>query len=302
MVVDAHSHLFHPSWYPQAFNDQLASALGRGQSTSPHAARVLLRALSDASGECTVRAMDRAGIDHRIVLVVDWGLELGDAELSIEGIHEAVLGICARFSDRLTGFAGVDPRRPQAAELLGWAFDELGARGLKLHPTSESWTLHDERTVQLVEMAAQRGLVVLVHVGETFPGLVDRNASPQALLALAERFPEVTFVGGHAGFRRWREFGADGPLPPNLLLDVSGWQSFDDGGDALARELLEIIRRFRGQVVFGTDSPFFGLPGSDADLRWRGRVSEILGLADEPLGESFFDHPLLRLPTGRPVR
>ena len=302
MVVDAHSHLFHPSWYPQEFNNQLAAALGRRQSTSPHAARVLLRALSDESGESTLRAMDRAGIDRRIVLVVDWGLELGEAELSIEAIHEAVLGICRRFGDRLTGFAGVDPRRPEAADLLTWAFDELGARGLKLHPTSASWSLHDERTLRLVEIAAQRGPIVLVHVGETFPGLVDRNASPHALLTLAERFPEVTFVGGHAGFRRWREFGAGGQLAPNLLLDVSGWQSLDDGGDAFARELLEILRRFRGQVVFGTDSPFFGLPGSDADSRWRTRVREVLALADEPLGESFFDHPLLRLPIEEPVR
>ena len=265
MVIDAHAHLFHPSWYPKAFNDQLAAWLGRGQHASPRAAEVLLRALSDDSGESTIRAMDEAGIDHRIVLILDWGLELGEPELSIEAIHEAVMGICERFPDRFTGFAGLDPRRPEAAELLGWAVDSLGARGLKLHPTSEGWTLHDESTLRLVEIATQRGLPVLVHVGTTFPVLTDRNAGPPSLLAMAALFPQTTFVAGHAGFKRWREFRSDGHLPANVLLDVSGWQSLDDGGEIFAEELLEIVRAFPGQVVFGTDSPFFGLPASGAE-------------------------------------
>ena len=200
-----------------------------------HALRRSFWSLSDDSGESTIRAMDEAGIDHRIVLILDWGLELGKPELSIEAIHEAVMGICQRFPDRFTGFAGLDPRRREAAELLGWAVDSLGARGLKLHPTSEGWTLHDESTLRLVEIAAQRSLPVLVHVGATFPVLTDRNAGPRSLLAMAALFPQTTFVAGHAGFKRWREFRSDGHFPPNVLLDVSGWQSLDDGGETLPR-------------------------------------------------------------------
>lgn len=299
MVLDAHAHLYHPRWYPAAFNEQLAASAA---ASSPRAGEVALRALSDDSGEAALRSMDRAGIDRRVLLVVDWELELGAAELSIQAVHEAVLGICAGSPDRLTGFAGFDPRRPDAADLLAWAADDLGARGLKLHPTSAGWTLHDERTLRLVEVAAKRGLTVLVHVGETFRGLVDRNATPQAFLALAGRFPEVTFVAGHAGFRRWRDFGAAGSLPANVLLDVSGWQSLDDGSDVFARELLELLRRFRGQVVFGSDSPFFGLPASGADARWLDRVRAILAVDDEADAASFFDHPLLADASGGGVR
>ena len=189
MVIDAHAHLFHPSWYPQVFNDQLASALGN--RASPRATSVLLRALSDDTGESTIRSMDAAGIDHRIVLVLDWGVELGEPELSIKAVHEAVLEICLRFPDRLTGFAGLDPRRPEAAEMLSWAVDSLGARGLKLHPTSAGWTLEDDVTMQLVEIAAQRGLVVLVHIGGTFARLTDRHAGPEAFLGIAARFPQT---------------------------------------------------------------------------------------------------------------
>lgn len=292
MVLDAHSHLYHPTWYPPAFNEQLVASLGRRRERSPNTAQVLLRALSDDTGQATVRAMDRAGIDRRIVLVVDWALELGEPELSIEAVHEAVLGICARFPNRLSGFAGLDPRRPDAPELLAWAVDDLGAHGLKLHPTSPGWSLHDESTLRLVEVAAERDLTILVHVGETFPGLVDRNATPQAFLSLSENFPNVTFIAGHAGFRRWREFGAPGSLPSNVLLDVSGWQSLDDGGDAFASELIDLARHFRGHVVFGTDSPFFGLPASGADARWLERVRGILAGDRESLA-SFFHHPLL---------
>src|SRR4051794_14282951 len=174
-VLDVHAHLFHSRWYPEAFARQLIGSLAAERQT-PRREQVLLRALSDDTGASTIRVMDAAGIDHRIVLVLDWGLELGEAALPIRQIHEEILAICRSFPARLTGFAGVDPRRPDAADILTYACDELGARGLKLHPTSAGWTLQDERTERLVEIADERGLPVLVHVGATFEPLTDRHA------------------------------------------------------------------------------------------------------------------------------
>jgi uncharacterized protein len=293
-VLDAHGHLFHPNWYPRAFALQLESSLGANASESARSA--LLRAMSDESGAATLRSMDLAGIDRRILLILDWGLELGEPALSIRDIHEAILGVCRQYPQRFCCFAGVDPRRPDAAELLGWAFDEQHAGGLKLHPTSPAWTLEDERTRRLVALTAERQLPVLVHVGETFPGLVDRNATPESFVSLARAFPETLFIGGHAGFRLWPRFSSLG-LPPNALLDISGWQSLDDGTDSFADELLSFIAAFPEQVVFGTDSPFFGLPAAGADARWVKRVTEIVADAPSASRTSLFDHPRLQAAT-----
>ena len=120
-------------------------------------------------------------------------------------IHQEILGICQRFGDRLVGFAGIDPRRAYAPELMRWAFDDLGAQGLKLHPTSD-WSLRDERTHCVVELAANRELPVLVHVGRTVDVLNDRNSQPVAFLDLARAFPETNFIAGHSGFELWEEF------------------------------------------------------------------------------------------------
>lgn len=291
MVLDAHSHLFHTTWYPTAFRRQLQSSLGAAATQSARSA--LLRAMSDESGISTLHSMDLAGIDRRIVLILDWGLELGEPELTIREIHEAILGVCRRAPERLYGFAGVDPRRSGAVELLSWALDVHGARGLKLHPTSRGWTLEDPLAHRLVAVAAERQLPVMVHVGETFPGLVDRHATPESFVSLATAFPQTLFIGGHAGFSGWSRFCSVG-LPPNALLDISGWQSLDDGTDRFSEELLGLVAAFPGQVLFGTDSPFFGLPAAGADARWVRRVREVLAEASAEARTSMFDHPRLQ--------
>jgi uncharacterized protein len=106
--------------------------------------------LSDKDGSICLRVMDRGGIEKRALHVLDWGLELGEPKCTVREVNEAVLSVCDRHPDRLIGFAGIDPSRPDAVPLLTWAFDKLGAAGMKLHPISRGWTLHDDRVAALV--------------------------------------------------------------------------------------------------------------------------------------------------------
>ena len=211
MIIDAHAHLFHPRWYPRDFFCDIVSdfvrrqlRLGRNVDSSKGELQ-LTRLLSDDTGEVTVRLMDQLGIDKRVILILDWGMALCEPASDPWQIHQEILGICQRFGDRLVGFAGIDPRRAYAPELMRWAFDDLGAQGLKLHPTSD-WSLRDERTHCVVELAANRELPVLVHVGRTVDVLNDRNSQPVAFLDLARAFPETNFIAGHSGFELWEEF------------------------------------------------------------------------------------------------
>lgn len=144
--------------------------------------------LTDDTGQTTVRLMDKLGIDRRVILVLDWGLALGEPSTDLWQIHREILGACNNHRDRLIGFAGVDPRRPHSSELICWAFDDLGAQGLKLHPTAD-WTLGDERPRHVVELAAHRALPAVVHVGRTVDVLSDRSSQPDAFLGLAREFP-----------------------------------------------------------------------------------------------------------------
>jgi predicted TIM-barrel fold metal-dependent hydrolase len=218
--------------------------------------------------------MDRAGIDRRVIAILDWGLALGESSKTIVQIHKEILGICANTSDRLIGFAGLDPRRHDALAILLWAFDELGAKGLKLHPTSQ-WCLEDKRTHQLVSAAASRGLPVLVHVGRTMPILTDRFSQPEAIVKLAQAFPETPIIAGHSGFEQWEVFANDTAVPSNLYCDISGWQEMiGDDWPQLRLSLRRLCSAMPDRVCFGSDSPFFTNNLAVTEKRWIRAVRE----------------------------
>jgi predicted TIM-barrel fold metal-dependent hydrolase len=277
-MIDGHAHLFHPRWYPAAFQQALVRDFQRRRKASPDsaagasAARQLLQLLTDDTGRRSLDLMDRTGIEKRVILVLDWGVELGEAELSIRDIHREILGVCRGSGGRLTGFAGIDPRRTDARDIVRHAFDDLGARGLKLHPTG-GWTLLEERTIAVVELAAERALPVLVHLGKTVDVLSAENAQPEAFVRLAERFPGIPFIAGHSAFDLWERFTEMAAVPANVLFDISGWQERvrGDGANIIA-DLSRLHDAFPGRVCFGTDSPFYSFNLLLAEKQWIERV------------------------------
>ncbi len=201
--------------------------------------------------------MDRVGIDRRVILILDWGLELGEPETSIENLHREILKCCRQSSGRLIGYAGIDPRREAAVELLRRSLDDYGARGLKLHPTG-GWRLDDARTLDLVSLAVTREVPVLVHIGATMDILSDKNCQPEALIKLARHFPKGKFVAGHSGFGLFTVFLEEKSPPRNLIFDISGWQELVGEDSALlSANLSSLLTTFPDRVCFGTDSPFY---------------------------------------------
>jgi hypothetical protein len=283
MIVDYHAHLYHPSWYPERFTLHLAEDfLSRrpGSMTTDAARAMVVRTMSDRSGTVTLRTMDKVGVDHRVLLIVDWGLELGEPELDMAAIHREILDVCARSNGRLIGFAGIDPRRERAPEIVKHAFDDLGARGLKLHPTG-AWSLSDERTHAVVALAVERRLPVLVHVGATMPILNETNAHPHAFLALANAFPDGTFVAGHSGYDLCRLFVEASDRCRNVMFDISGWQHYAHKGEERLRSMLGVLSNlFAGRICFGSDSPFFTYNLAASEQKW---INEVRALAPEVL-------------------
>jgi predicted TIM-barrel fold metal-dependent hydrolase len=299
-IVDVHAHLYHPDWYPYRFQNQLAiDSLRRRRKQIDTAAaarelKTLSNVLSDRDGLVCLRVMDNVGIEKRLLHVIDWGLELGEPTCTIEEVHKAVLGVCRRHPDRLIGFAGVDPRRTDAVPLLTWAIDQLGAAGLKLHPTSRKWTLFDDCVAGLLEVVSERKLPVMVHTGKTVDVLTDVHCQPGALVQLANRFPGVDFIAGHSAFSSWRSFGPS--PPPNLWFDISAWQdrlSLD--ADVLKRDVLDLLTAFRHRVFFATDSPFYGFNVAVLEAKWIAFIRQCAEeLGPEALHSVFSGGPFAR--------
>lgn len=284
MIDDIHGNLYAPRWYPDEFQRAMArDFLGRrgkpvNEASIKEALCSLNRLLIDQDGSRTVATMDAAGIGTRLVMILDFGIELGEAEASVEQINSEVLEICARSSGRLVGFCGVDPRRPNACALVRQALRDWGGKGLKLHPTGD-WSLLDERCLALVSVAADHGAPVLSHLGKTIDVLSDRHASPVDFVELARRFPSCQFVAGHCGFGLWPFFVEHAEsMPSNLWFDVGGWQELY-GGDVLAQAtaIAQLCGVFPGRVAFGTDAPFYGFNMPLIEGRWSALVERAVG-------------------------
>jgi predicted TIM-barrel fold metal-dependent hydrolase len=128
MIIDVHTHLSNPDTVAQPFWDGWVE-LGALRANRPlEEVRRRLPELWDISGDMIVEDIDAAGIDKSVLLVLDWGLahQIGEARLSIEEINKVYADAGKKYPQRLIAFAGIDPRRNKAAELVGRFLKEWG--------------------------------------------------------------------------------------------------------------------------------------------------------------------------------
>jgi predicted TIM-barrel fold metal-dependent hydrolase len=200
-------------------------------------------------------------------------LELAGARGVVFAMHEPdgyppandrVLEAAAASGGRLVPFARIDPRADPAREAERCL--DAGARGLKLHPRAERFTLDHPGVWKAVAVAHERRLPVICHAGRGIPAL-GRHA-----LELCARYPDARLILAHAGICDlawiWRAAGEH----PNLFFDTAWWAP----SDLVA--LFALVPP--GQVLFGSDAPY-GTPALSATLTLRYALQ--VGLSEEQL-------------------
>lgn len=145
-------------------------------------------------GDALVAAMDDRQIDISVVLAID-----PSNDERIFAPNDFVIRQCRRHPNRLIPFCSVDPAGTTASrELERWISDE-GCRGLKLHPPLQNIDLRAPATQELITLAAELKVPVLIHTGPMFsskaPLLLDDLAD---LDRLAASVPEATLILAHA--------------------------------------------------------------------------------------------------------
>ena len=216
----------------------------------------------DGSADAIVAEMDEAGVDVSVLLMADYHRRLGDAIFSPEGENRVQVHMARRHPERLIPFFGMDPRRPDAADLFERALSEWGVRGLKLHPTVGFFP-HDRACYPLYEKCVEHGVPVIFHTGPMPSPLYSRYARPTEFDDVAADFPELTIIMAHSGQGHlavphlWIEALAIAREKPNIMLELSLWQILykdDPRGFVLA---LDTMRKEIGveRVVFGSDFP-----------------------------------------------
>ncbi|WP_406453034.1 amidohydrolase family protein [Streptomyces sp. NBC_00876] len=190
-------------------------------------------------------AMDECGIGRAVVCA---GGTMPLAQLSrflVEGGHiesdadnDAVLGACAASDGRLIPSYFANPHQdPEHYRRAAADF-----RGVEISPAVHGIALTDPRTAGLAEIAQDVGHSI-------YTVCLERPGSRVAdLVTLATRFPEVTFVLGHAGIGNIDLYAVELITPlHNVLLETSG------GYTCVARAAVEQLGADR--VLFGSEAP-----------------------------------------------
>lgn len=258
MRVDAHVHVYQHGYWPARWFDFVATKWAEGRpDRQPSDIRDQIEdGMADPGGANLLAQMDEVGIDKAVVFALDWSLGMGqEAAVPIEQIHADYEDMARASEGRILIFAGVDPRRPGAAELLAGLIENGVIRGLKLYPPSGFYP-YDDEVACLLDLCQSAGLPVAFHTGGTIGLLRPRFANPLYLQDVQAAFPGLVLWIAHAGSQWWWEealaVAANGV---STYLELSGWQDVALHHEERFVHMLDDARRKLGaeRILFGSD-------------------------------------------------
>jgi uncharacterized protein len=190
-----------------------------------------------------------------VVFTVDAHTATGHPGLSSMDI---VVG-AASLSDVLIPFGSVDPNDGSGAVALFRDLLAAGARGLKLHPSLQGFAPNDRAVYPLYEAAAEAGVPVVFHTGQTgigagLPGgrgIKLRFSQPMLIDDVAADMPDLTVVLAHPSVPWQDEAISMATHKANVFIDLSGW-SPKYFPPQLVRAANGLLQR---KVLFGSDYP-----------------------------------------------
>ncbi len=167
--------------------------------------------------------------------------------------NDAVLQAARESAGILVPFCRVNPHDGALAEAERSL--AAGARGIKLHPRAERFTLDHPAVRSLAALAHERHLPILIHAGRGIPAL------GLHAVELAGEFPDARLILAHAGICDLSWIWRVAPDYPNLLFDTAWWMPAD------LASLFTLVPP--GQIVFASDSPYGNtLMSATFQLRW----------------------------------
>jgi uncharacterized protein len=167
---------------------------------------------------------------------------------------------------RLFPFCHLDPGdRPleEARRAL-----DAGARGIKLHPRAEGFTLHHPDLQPVFELAHERRLPILCHAGRGIPALGRHS------IEVCSRYPGLRLILAHAGISDLSWIWDEAADHPNLFFDTAWWSPSD------VQALFALVPP--GQILMASDAPY-ATPAFGATMALRHGLQ--VGLSPEVLRE-----------------
>ena len=185
---------------------------------------------------------DRVGIERTFSFCLDEP----DRVPAFTAANDRTLAYAAANPDRIIPFVRLDLAESPIEEARRCL--DLGARGIKLHPRAQKFSVGDERLDAVFALAVEREVPILIHGGRGLPPIGDH------LAALVERYAGVRLIIAHAGIADLGGLAGHFAYVPGVFFDTSVWSIVD---------LLDLMRQVAPeQILFATDYPYGRLPNS----------------------------------------
>src|ERR687887_537648 len=154
--------------------------------------------------------LERLLADHPGIDVLDAHTHIGANDP--DGVKQTV--------DQLLALLDHVPARADAGAEARRCLD-AGARGIKLHPRAERFTLSEPAVRELVALAHERRAPVLIHAGRGIPAL------GRDTVRLSGEFPEARLILAHAAISDLAWLWRVVPDHPNVFVDTAWWNPAD---------------------------------------------------------------------------
>jgi predicted TIM-barrel fold metal-dependent hydrolase len=187
---------------------------------------------ADRPAQDLVAMLDEHALD-RAVTFPSRGLHASPAMYA--RANDYVAEAMVRYPDRLTGFCSVNPwHREEAVAEFERSVQQLGLRGLKLHPPTQGFDVFDlSLMVPIMETAGRLGVPVAIHGG------IREHDNPLRFYLLSDLFPNVALIMLHANFGgvdrvaiKWAAehtrnlyFETSATAEPAFIAALAGWAS-----------------------------------------------------------------------------
>jgi uncharacterized protein len=235
MITDCHINIWNDEHVLHHYRSQMARVREKD-----------IPAKSDA--ETIIAAI--ANIDRAIVFALNYAETIG-----IDSDDATTAAAVAKYPDKLTGFAYVDPRRMDALERLQHAHKSLGLKGVKYGPIYNGVPLDDPRLTPIYRYCAANDLPITMHMGTTYTRLYSAELGrPLAVEAVALDHPDLKLVMAHMGHPWYEECIAVARKQPNVYAEISAiyyrrWQFYN---------VMTAIEEYQvtDKIFFGSDFPF----------------------------------------------
>jgi predicted TIM-barrel fold metal-dependent hydrolase len=185
-------------------------------------------------------------LDHGFAGAFMFCLDEPDREPAFRSANDRTLAAAKRSGELLVPFVRLDLEHEPIEEATRCL--DLGARGIKLHPRAQKFSVGDARLEPVFALAAEREVPILIHGGRGLPPIAEH------LAALVERCQGVRLIIAHAGIADLAGLAGRFAGVPGVYFDTSVWSGID---------LLDLYHQVSPeQVLYASDYPYGRHPNS----------------------------------------